>query len=135
MVTRLVSDRLGNGRRFRLLNVIDNFNSERLAVVPDSSFSGLRMIRELEAIIASCGQASTTIVSDNGAELMSNAMLRWAAVKVSNDTIIAPGKLKQSGFVGSFNGRMRDECLNEHVSTSLAEARRIVEASRIDCTG
>jgi putative transposase len=91
-----VSNQLGNGRRFRLLNVIDDFNSECLASVPDFSLSGMRVIRELEAIIA------------------------------------VRGKPMQNGFVESFNGRMRDECLNEHVFMTLAEARRIVEAWRID---
>jgi len=73
-----VSDQLANGRRFRLLNVIDDFNSECLASVPDFSLSGLRVIRELEAIIAHRGKPAM-IVSDNGTELTSNAVLRWAA--------------------------------------------------------
>ena len=73
-----VSDQLANGRRFRLLNVIDDFNSECLASVPDFSLSGLRVIRELEAIIARRGKPAM-IVSDNGTELTSNAVLRWAA--------------------------------------------------------
>jgi transposase InsO family protein len=126
-----VSDQLGNGRRFRLLNVIDDFNSECLAAIPDFSLSGLRVIRELEAIMAVRGKP-VTIVSDNGTELTSNAVLRWAAEQGIEWHYIAPGKPMQNGFVESFNGRMRDECLNEHVFTTLAEARRIVEAWRID---
>jgi len=73
-----------------------------------------------------------TIVSDNGTELTSNAVLRWAAEQGIEWHYIAPGKPMQNGFVESFNGRIRDECLNEHVFTTLAEARRIVEAWRID---
>jgi len=126
-----VSDQLGNGRRFRLLNVIDDFNSECLAAVPDFSLSGLRVIRELEGIIAVRGKPAM-IVSDNGTELTSNAVLRWAAEHGIEWHNIAPGKPMQNAFVESFNGRMRDECLNEHVFTTLTEARRIVEAWRID---
>ena len=73
-----VSDQLGNGRRFRLLNVIDDFNSECLAAVADFSLSGRRVIRELDAIMADRGKPEM-IVSDNGTELTSNAVLRWAA--------------------------------------------------------
>jgi hypothetical protein len=119
------------GLRSRLLNVIDDFNSECLAAIPDFSLSGLRVIRELEAIMAVRGKP-VTIVSDNGTELTSNAVLRWAAEQGIEWHYIAPGKPMQNGFVESFNGRMRDECLNEHVFTTLAEARRIVEAWRID---
>ena len=126
-----VSDQLGNGRRFRLLNVIDDFNSECLASVPDFSLSGRRVIRELEAIIAIRGKPMK-IVSDNGTELTSNAVLHWAADQAIAWHYIAPGKPMQNAFVESFNGRLRDECLNEHVFTTLAEARRIVEAWRID---
>lgn len=126
-----VSDQLGNGRRFRLLNVIDDFNSECLAAVPDFSLSGLRVIRELEAIMAVRGKPAT-IVSDNGTELTSNAVLRWAADQGIEWHYIAPGKPVQNAFVESFNGRLRDECLNEHVFRSLSQARGIVEAWRID---
>jgi putative transposase len=126
-----VSDQLANGRRFRLLNVIDDFNSECLAAVPDFSLSGLRVIRELERVIAIRGKPAM-IVSDNGTELTSNAVLRWAAGHGIEWHYIAPGKPTQNAFVESFNGRLRDECLNEHVFATLAEARRIVEAWRID---
>jgi putative transposase len=126
-----VSDQLGNGRRFRLLNVIDDFNSECLAAIPDFSLSGVRVIRELEAIIAIRGKPAM-IVSDNGTELTSNAVLRWAAEQGIEWHYIAPGKPMQNAFVESFNGRLRDECLNEHVFATLSEARRIIEAWRID---
>jgi putative transposase len=126
-----VSDQLANGRRFRLLNVLDDFNSECLAAVLDFSLSGLRVIRELEAIIAVRGKPAM-IVSDNGTELTSNAVLRWAAEHRIEWHYIAPGKPMQNAFVESFNGRLRDECLNENVFTTLIEARRIVEAWRID---
>ena len=73
-----VSDQLANARRFRLLNVIDDFNSECLAAVPDFCLSGLRVIRELERVMAIRGKPAM-VVSDNGTELTSNAVLRWAA--------------------------------------------------------
>ena len=126
-----VSDQLANGRRFRLLNVLDDFNSECLASVPDFSLPGLRVIRELEASIAIRGKPAM-IVSDNGTELTSNAVLRWAADHGIEWHYIAPGKPMQNGFVESFNGRLRDECLNEHVFMTLVEVRQIVEAWRID---
>jgi len=126
-----VSDQLANGRRFRLLNVLDDFNSECLASVPDFSLSGLRVIRELEALVAIRGKPAM-IVSDNGTELTSNAVLRWAAEQGIEWHYIAPGKPMQNAFVESFNGRLRDECLNEHVFMTLVEVRQIVEAWRID---
>ena len=126
-----VSDQLANGRRFRLLNVIDDFNSECLAAVPDFCLSGLRVIRELERVMAIRGKPAA-IVSDNGTELTSNAVLRWAAEQGIEWHYIAPGKPMQNAFAESFNGRLRDECLNESVFTTLAEVRRIVEAWRID---
>ena len=126
-----VSDQLANGRRFRILAVLDDFNSEGLATVPDFSLSGQRVIRELERIIAIYGKPAM-IVSDNGTELTSNAVLRWSADQGIEWHYIAPGKPMQNAFVESFNGRLRDECLNEHVFTTLAKARRIIEAWRID---
>jgi putative transposase len=126
-----VSDQLARGRRFRILNVIDDFNSECLIAEPDFSLSGLRVIRELEAIIVRRGKPAM-IVSDNGTEFTSNAVLRWAADQGIEWHYIAPGKPMQNAFVESFNGRMRDECLNESVFTTLGEARRIIEAWRID---
>jgi putative transposase len=72
------------------------------------------------------------IVSDNGTELVSRAILRFSEENGIEWHYIAPGKPVQNAFVESFNGRLRDECLNEHAFASLAEARRIVEAWRID---
>jgi putative transposase len=126
-----VSDQLVNGRRFRILAVIDDFNSECLAAVPDTSLPGLRVIRELERLIALRGKPAM-IVSDNGTELTSNAVLRWAAEQQIAWHYIAPGKPTQNAFVESFNGRFRDECLNENLFVTLGEVRRIIEEWRID---
>ncbi len=81
---------------------------------------------------AAVRKASLVAVSDHGTELTSHAILRWQEDRSVLWHYIAPGKLQQNGFVESFNGRFRDECLNEHLFSSLAAARRIIEACRID---
>ena len=111
--------------------MIDDFNSECLAAVPDTSLPGSRVIRELERLIALRGKPAR-IVSDNGTELTSNAVLRWTAEQQIDWHYIAPGKPVQNAFVESLNGRFRDECLNEHVFRGLPMARRIIQAWRLD---
>jgi putative transposase len=126
-----VSDALANGRRFRVLAVVDDFSRECLGLVVDTSLSGLRVGRELDRIAALRGYP-VMVISDNGTELTSHALLRWQEERSVLWHYIAPGKPQQNGFVESFNGRFRDECLNEHLFSSLASARRIIEAWRID---
>ena len=126
-----VSDALASGRRFRLLAIVDDFSRECLGLVADTSLSGLRVSRELDRIAELRGYPAM-IVSDNGTELTSHAMLRWQEQRKVGWHYIAPGKPQQNGFVESFIGRLRDECLNEHLFTSLAAARRVIEAWRID---
>lgn len=126
-----VSDALTDGRRFRTLCVVDDFTREALAIVVDTSLSGVRVGRELDRIIARRGRPAM-IVSDNGTELTSHAILRWQKERGVEWHYIAPGTPQQNGFVESFNGRLRDECLNEHLFTALAEARTLIEAWRID---
>jgi putative transposase len=126
-----VSDALAFGRRFRVLAVVDDFTRECLALVADTSLSGLRVGRELDRIMELRG-SPVMIVSDNGTELTSHAMLRWQQERAVLWHYIAPGKPQQNGFVESFNGRFRDECLNEHLFGSLPAARRIIEAWRTD---
>jgi putative transposase len=108
-----VSDALADSRRFRILCVIDDFSRECLATVADNSISGERVTRELDRIAAARGYPCM-IVSDNGTELTSNAILKWQEEHTVEWHYIAPGKPMQNGFVESFNGRLRDECLNEH---------------------
>jgi putative transposase len=127
-----VSDALAVGRRFRVLCVVDDFTREALATVVDTSLGGLRVARELDRLVAERGAKPAMVVSDNGTELTSTAILRWAEERGVEWHYIAPGKPVQNAFVESFNGKLRDECLNEHVFGSLAEARRIVEAWRRD---
>lgn len=126
-----VSDALACGRRFRVLNVVDDWSRECLTSVVDTSISGRRVVRELAAIAAVRG-LPLMVVSDNGTELTSHAVLGWCQETGVEWHYIAPGKPTQNGFVESFNGRLRDECLNEHAFPSLAAARRIIEAWRTD---
>ena len=126
-----VSDALACGRRFRVLAVVDDFTRECLGLVVDTSLSGSRVGRELDRIAELRGRP-VMVVSDNGTELTSHAILRWQEERSVLWHYIAPGKPQQNGFVESFNGRFRDECLNEHLFGSLAAARRIIEAWRID---
>jgi putative transposase len=126
-----VHDTLASGRRIRALTVVDDYSHESLAIEVDTSLSGERVIRVLDAIAGVRGYPKT-IVLDNGTELTSLVMLRWAAERHVRLHHIAPGKPTQNAFIESFNGRFRDECLNEHQFTTLDEAREIIEAWRQD---
>lgn len=117
-----VSDAFTDGRRFRVLCIVDDFSRECLALVADTSLSGLRVTRELMALIDRRGRPRT-IVSDNGTELTSMAVLRWCQETRVDWHYIAPGKPMQNAFVESFNGSFRDELLNETLFSTLAEAR------------
>ena len=126
-----VSDALVCGRRFRILTVVDQFSRECVALVADTSLSGARVARELDAAITLRGRPGS-IVSDNGTELTSMAILRWSQERCVPWHYIAPGKPQQNGFSESFNGRLRDECLNEPLFTSLRHARLVLSAWRLD---
>lgn len=126
-----VADTLVSGRRFRILTLVDDFTRECLGLVVDTSLTGLRVARELDRV-AELRSYPGMIVSDNGTELTSNAILAWQQDRGVEWHYIAPGKPMQNGFVESFNGRLRDECLNEHLFTNLNEARQIIEEWRID---
>jgi putative transposase len=126
-----VSDTLIDSRRFRILTVVDDFTRECLSLIADTSLSGVRVSRELDAIIARRGRPQA-IVSDNGTELTSTAILRWSQETRTEWHYIAPGKPQQNAFVESFNGRLRDELLNETLFTSLDHAREALAAWRDD---
>ena len=126
-----VSDVLTDGRRFRVLVIVDDFTRECLALIVDTSISGRRVARELDAI-AGGRRLPLMIVSDTGTELTSHAILRWQEERGVAWHYIAPGKPVQNAFVESLNGRFRDECLNEHVFRGLPMARRIIESWRLD---
>ena len=126
-----LSDQLTDGRRFRILTVIDNRTRECLTLVADTSLSGRRVARELDDIIRQRGRPET-IVSDNGTEYTSNAILEWADDTGVAWHYIAPGKPQQNGFNESFNGRLRDELLNETLFRTLHHARAVLESWRHD---
>jgi putative transposase len=126
-----VADQLVDGRRFRVLVVVDDFTRECLALVVDTSLSGQRVARELDTVVRARGRP-LMIVSDNGTELTSRAILQWQEDQGVEWHYIAPGKPTQNGFVESLNGRFRDECLNEHLFRGLTAARRIIEEWRTD---
>ncbi|WP_404516113.1 IS3 family transposase [Bradyrhizobium ottawaense] len=115
-----MSDQLTDG--FRILTVVDDCTRECLALVADTSLSGSRVARELDRLIIERGKPKM-VVSDNGTELTSNAILTWADQSRVAWHYIAPGKPTQNAFIESFNGRLRDELLNETLFTSLGQAR------------
>lgn len=126
-----VSDAFTDCRRFRILAVVDDFTRECLALIPDTSISGRRVARELDAIIAVRGRPATC-VSDNGTELTSMAILQWAQDRRVEWHYVAPGKPQQNAFAESFIGRLRDELLNETLFSSLTQARAVLAEWRQD---
>jgi putative transposase len=111
--------------------IVDDFTGECLALVADTSLPGLRVVRELEAVIAHRGQPAGC-VSDNGTELTGMVMLHWSQKLRIVWHYIAPGKPTQNAFIESFNSRLRDELLNETLFTMLAKARAILSAWKAD---
>ena len=126
-----LSDALARGRRIRLLTVEDVFTREALAVELDTSLPGRRVAQVLDRVVGQRG-APKEIVLDNGPELTGKALDRWAHERGVRLRFIDPGKPVQNAFVESFHGRFRDECLDRHWFLSLVDARRTVEAWRID---
>lgn len=124
-------DRLADGRKIRLLNIVDEFTRESLRMVVDTSLSGARVVRELEEVIKFRGSPKR-IISDNGTEFTSKAVLNWIYEKEIHWHYIDPGKPMQNGTIESFNGRVRDEFLNLHWFASLKEAQVLAEEWRRD---
>ena len=125
------SDAFTDCRRFRILAVVDDFTRECLALIPDTSLSGRRVARELDAIIARRGRPGA-VVSDNGNEFTSHAILAWSQKSGVEWHYIAPGKPQQNAFAEGFFGRLRDECLNETLFSSLPQARAALAEWRRD---
>jgi len=113
------------------LNIVDDFSRECSVIEVDTSLTGERVCRVLDRLKASRG-LPLEIVLDNGPEMISKALDEWAYRNKVHLNFIEPGKPNQNAFIESFNGRFRDECLNEHWFANLGEARRIVEAWRLD---
>lgn len=126
-----VADALAGGRRFRVLNVVDDYTRETLAAEVDTSLGGERVKRVLERLRQS-GRWPEWIVSDNGPEFTGKVMDQWAFGNGVRQQFITPGKPVENAYVESFNGKMRDECLNENWFVDLADAREKIEAWRRD---
>jgi putative transposase len=126
-----VSDMMTDGRRFRIFAVVDDFTRECLCLAADTSLPGVRVVRELNAVIAMRGPPAMC-VSDNGTELTGMAILRWCQETGVAWHYIAPGKPQQNAFIESFNGRLRDELLNETLFTSLTHARAVLAKWMVD---
>jgi putative transposase len=124
-----VSDALWNHRRFRVLNIVDDFTRECPGQIIDTSISGVRLARFLDELASTHGLPKE-IVLDNGPELTSKAMFLWSQRTGVALRFIDPGKPIQNAYVESFNGKFRDECLNEHWFASLADARQTINAWR-----
>jgi len=124
-----LSDTFGACRKFRILAVNDDCCRENLALIADTSISGARVAREPDALVRIYGRP-TRIVSDN--EFTSKAILKWVNENGVEWHYIDPGKPQQNGYIESFNGSLRDECLNEEIFDTLADARRKLALWRYD---
>lgn len=126
-----VSDALADGRKFRALSVVDDFSRECPVIAVDRSLPGERVVRELDQVALVRGYPDV-IVCDNGPEFRGEAVDQWAHQHGVTFQFIAPGKPVQNCFIESFNGRLRDECLNESWFVSLDDAQQTIEAFRLD---
>jgi putative transposase len=126
-----VSDSLATGRSFRSLNIVDDYTRECLAMEVDLSITGERVARVLERLIEG-GRKPQMIVVDNGPEFTSKALDAWATRNKVQLRFIDPGKPIQNAYIESFNGRLRDECLNQYWFVSLEEAREVIGRWRED---
>lgn len=126
-----MTDSLATGRRFRTLNMVDDYTRECLRIEVDTSLGGERVARVLEELRKQRG-GPQVIVVDHGPEFTSQALDRWAYQQAVKLHFIAPGKPEQNAYVESFNGKFRDECLNQHWFGDLEEAREEIETWRQD---
>ena len=124
-------DTLADGRGFRTLNIVDDFTRECLAIEVDRSLPGLRVTRVLDRLASDVGLPQTIVV-DNGPEFAGRTLDAWAYAHGVTLRFIRPGKPIENAYVESFNGKFRDECLNEHWFVSLADAKAAIELWRFD---
>ncbi len=124
-----VFDRIASGRTLKCLTIVDDGTHEAVAVTAEHTIGGDHLTRILDQICSLRGRPGL-IRSDNGKEFTGKAMLNWAYRNGVALKLIEPGKPNQNAYVESFNGRLRDECLNEHWFTSLPHARTVIEAWR-----
>lgn len=126
-----VSDRFASGHRFRVLTIVDLYSRECLALYVDRSISGKKVAAALDAVVALRG-ASESITVDNGTEFVSRAMKSWSVYYGIRLDFIRPGRPVENAFIESFNGRLRDECLNVEIFDDLSAAREHIERWRLD---
>jgi len=126
-----MSDRVADGRCFRILTVIDQFTRECLCLLPDQSLTGGKVAQALELVVGQRG-APRSITVDNGSEFASRVMDAWAYRHGIQLDFIRPGKPVENGFIESFNGRLRDECLNVEVFFTLDDARETLAQWQAD---
>ena len=126
-----VADGLIGGRRLRCLAIVDDCTRECLAIEVDTSITGLRVQGVLERLADTRGLPKSITV-DNGPEFDGQVLDKWAYRSSVHLSFIRPGKPNENAYIESFNGKFRDECLNEHWFISLAHARSVIEAWRIE---
>ena len=126
-----VSDRFSDGRWFRILTVVDQYTRECLCVYADRSQTGEKVVDQMKRLVKVRG-VPESITTDNGSEFAGKAMDAWAHQARVKLDFIRPGRPVQNGYVESFNGRLRDECLNGEIFFSLADAREKLERWRRD---
>jgi putative transposase len=129
-----VSDGFVDGRRLRCLNIVDDFTKECLAIEVETSLPGRRVVEVLERLAESRGLPKS-VTADNGPEFISKVLDEWAYRKQLQLRFIEPGKPQQNAYIESFNGKFRDECLNEHWFLSMRHARKIIDAWRQEYNG
>lgn len=126
-----VSDGFVDGRRLRCLNIVDDFTKECLAIEVDTSLPGRRVVSVLEQLAEMRG-LPRSITVDNGPEFISKALDAWAYEQGLTLRFIEPGKPQQNAYIESFNGKFRDECLNEHWFLSMRHAQAIIADWRLE---
>jgi len=126
-----VSDAVSSSRKLKMLTIVDAFTRKCLDIVVDTSINGYRVCRSLDEIVAREGKPEMIIV-DNGPEFTGRALDEWAYSRGISIHFIRPGKPVENAYIESFNGRLRDECLNGHWFTSVDHARSIIEDWRMD---
>ena len=124
-----VFDRVATGRAIKSLAVVDDATHEPIAIVSEHSIGGDHLVRIMDRLCAQRGRPAV-IRTDNGKEFTGKAMLTWAHRNGIALRLIEPGKPTQNAYIESFNGRLRDECLNEHWFTSLLHAQVEIEKWR-----
>ena len=126
-----VSDALANGRRLKCLTVADDFTHECVDITVDHGISGAYVVRVLDQAARFRGYPRA-VRTDNGPEFTSRAFIAWTQQHGIQHLLIEPGRPMQNGYIESFNGKFRDECLNEHWFTSLAQSRDVIAEWRRD---